>query len=75
MTITQALKEALTVRVYIEPGNGLTFDVSKATVRRSGLLSAPARVVDEGAEVWGYDEHSGSALWTYRPHDRALLIG
>jgi hypothetical protein len=75
MTITQALKEALTVRVYIYPGNGLTFDVSKATVRRSGLLSAPARVVDEGEEVCGYDEHSGSTLWTYRFDERALEIG
>mgnify|MGYP003148376432 CR=1 FL=1 len=75
MTITQALKEALTVRVYIEPGNGLTFDVSKATVRRSGLLKAPAHIIDEGAQICGYDEHSGSTLWTYEIQERVLEIG
>ena len=74
MTITQALKEATSVFVYANTSSGLSFAVTKAAVRNSGLLQVPTSVEREGDQVCGYD-HDGETLWEYDVPGRRLLIG
>jgi hypothetical protein len=75
MTITQIIAEASKVEVYVEAGNGLSFAVSKSSVRASGIAKAGQVMVDDGDEIRGYDSDSGATLWAYCVDSKRLLIG